>query len=508
MIIPINFLTSVLKRLFCISKSEDFLVVRSQKSNATYGVALLLLVIDCISSCGPSRLTPKKINGVSFHLENEATNAPKNSLVFKAPHGSKYSFSFEGEGIQSELSQREFHPLVTNVALQVPNVGHYELKVKLAQSDGTLFLEDNLVWDYDLAVPTSPIVAFSQPGTNTAKAMLLTAGNRGPMVQTLWVEGDLAASDHPEGSWHDIGLDDRVPVNLSEGDGLKTVLVKYGNKFGNAGPSQRITTIRRSRPPDVCAASILSTTTRSDEFMVKIDVDDDQPMFVDVRGDVTDFIRNQRFTRSFRIPVHLVNSQGKKNLTVLIHDIGGNFCPRQDFEINLNHDYIPSFVRVKNGTSWTDNPEVDLQLHYDHFAEDPIEMFISGGVVESDETFRWLPYREELGVRLTSESGHRNIFVKFRTVDGKESDLHYTAVYLRPFLLLSGHSSPYKLFFSNMNGLLAVTVTGCEEAYVRGPLVQNLICTPHGESISATYELVDGSVFTRTAEIPNDADIP
>ena len=72
-------------------------------------------------------------------------------------------------------------------------------------------------------------------------------------------------------------------------------------------------------------------------------------------------------------------------------------------------------ISTNGGAIWTDDPNVTLQLSYDHFSSQQIEMYVSGGDIAGTDTFKWIPFQSTLDITLEPKDGTRVVFKNFET---------------------------------------------------------------------------------------------
>ena len=157
-------------------------------------------------------------------------------------------------------------------------------------------------------------------------------------------------------------------------------------------------------------------TTNSREVILKVKSEDAKDMYIN--GDVTESpitFKWVPYTETRNITLTEIN--GTKNVEVKLKDQAGNISDPISAKITLDRT-IPRSVSVNvDGKKYTETFVIKLLLS----AENAREMFISGDIVQNDDTFKWTPYRRELEVRLTKGEGKKTIFAKFRNGVGNES---------------------------------------------------------------------------------------
>ena len=158
--------------------------------------------------------------------------------------------------------------------------------------------------------------------------------------------------------------------------------------------------------------------TISQNVILKTESDSAGEMYID--GDVIE----SQLTFSWIpyaeiINIRLTDGGGKKNITVRLRDSGGNISESATTSITLDKS-IPSniSVSISNGAEYTESHSVTLSLS----ADNAREMYISGDLVNDDNTFKWVTFQRNIEVRLSNSEGEKNVFAKFRNGIDNESD--------------------------------------------------------------------------------------
>ena len=156
--------------------------------------------------------------------------------------------------------------------------------------------------------------------------------------------------------------------------------------------------------------------------------------------------------------------------------------------------------KMPQASFWTDNPNITLKLQYDLFAGDNVEMYIEGGIGQSDLTFQWIPFQEKVDVVLNPSSGARHIMVRYRK-NGVDTSEVTVPIFLNPYVLVNGSSAIVDVYPADIIGLTSLTIKGCAEsdAYVKIPYTEKLTCTKADAKVEAIYYLSDGTSITRSA---------
>jgi len=128
-----------------------------------------------------------------------------------------------------------------------------------------------------------------------------------------------------------------------------------------------------------------------------------------------------------RLKVTLTKGDGDKLIYALFRDEAGNESEQVSSTIKLDTIGPSSIsVRIKGNSSFTNSRKVRLELSADHASQ----IYIDGDVIREANTFRWIPYANEMEVRLTEGDGPKSIGVTFRSAEGNETPRIETEVTL------------------------------------------------------------------------------
>jgi hypothetical protein len=198
-----------------------------------------------------------------------------------------------------------------------------------------------------------------------------------------------------------------VEATLQDGFGQKTV--------------DKSLTITIDNTPPIASELLIDEgkkTTNSQEATLSVTAKDAKEMFID--GDVVESLGTFRwipFADTWKIT--LPKDNGTKNITVKLQDSANNVSDPISVSIVLDRS-IPSSssVSINGGAKYTDSYKITLGLS----AKNAREMYVSGDIVQDDETFKWIPYDTELAARLTKSEGEKTVYARFRNGEGNESD--------------------------------------------------------------------------------------
>lgn len=444
------------------------------------------------SAC--SNVEENKSKGeISYKLERDATNNGENAILLQFPKDSGYLVRVSGGDFTSSIPKDRLLPVQDRIEIRAEGLGKFAVNLVFALSDKTEFLEDTLVWEYGYEVPPEPIVSFSEEASNDEHVSLLVSSSRGPSVDEIWVEGDVK----PGASWSTIPSSGKVPIVLSDGDGTKSLRVKLRNRFGNVSPALDMAILRKSLGPQNCSAEPVAEKISGSQFRMRLRASNEGPLYYRVLGDIDQTQPFKEFAGDAVEEIALSPGAGAKTLTVTIRDVAENYCPPLTLNVTVDPEYLPYSVTIDHPRLWIDSYDISVSIRYDSFESENIEMFIDGGVDPGPYTFQWIPYRKDLDLKLSPFEGNRFVFVHFR-VGGELAEKVNDAIYLKPYVRISGTGAKRSLRLSSMLGIAAVSIEGCQEAYDRVEFAETLPCTPIADDIEVEYEMVDGSRLIRS----------
>ncbi len=158
--------------------------------------------------------------------------------------------------------------------------------------------------------------------------------------------------------------------------------------------------------------------TNSYDVTLKIESKDAKEMYIS--GDVVESLVTFRWVPYVETrKISLTKDNGTKEIAVRLRDSAGNLSDQVTASIILDRTAPSSAsIIINNEAKYTEVYKVNLKLS----AKNAREMFISGDIVQNENTFKWIPYQEELEVRLSGSEGNKTILAKFRNGLGNESD--------------------------------------------------------------------------------------
>lgn len=462
-----------------------------------YAIVWLFLGTACGDKIDVSQLPPLR-----YYLESPFVGETENKLIIEGEALQSLYFKLNGVGFTAEVPLNTEVPVRSETKLTFLEVGNYSLELTFYKPDGTPLFKDNLTWAYSLESPSDPIVGFSETATNDIHTLLLVAESRDPGTNEIWIEGDIAKDESPEGKWRTIPPTSKIPLKLSEADGLKTVRVRLRNEYRNPTAEKVLQIRKKTAPPASCTATVIGSGIASRYLPIKVSGENEGSLYYRVFGDLEGASNFQKFEGSMRTEVFLSRGTGVKKLSIQIKDEAENYCFRQEFSVNYDTSYKAESIAVKDQLIWSDDPEITVLPRVDHLPGDKVEMYLHGDIESGASSFQWIPYSEEAVVRLSPINGHRWVRVQFR-INDQESNFRYAPIYLKPFLIAQAlGGGTYKLTPSDILGLDKLSITGCVETYMNVAYQSQFSCQALASEISIRYDLSDGTSLTRSVTVP------
>ncbi|WP_141734752.1 hypothetical protein [Oligoflexus tunisiensis] len=456
-----------------------------------------------LAACGNNKIDVSAIPQFRYYIEAKYTAQLENTLIIEGADVDQLTFKLSGHGFSADVPLDTEVPVKERTKLQYAEVGDYVVNIQFFKSDGTPLLQDSIKWSYSLESPDNPIVGFDSTATNDSHVVLLVSESRDPLTNEIWIEGDLSIEENPKGSWRTIPQHSKVPVHLTEDDGVKTLRVKLRNDFKNETELKTIQIRKKTTAPTNCRVEVRGAGSQNRYFELKVYAENDGPVFYRVFGDVSDPNVFNEFTGSGeRVPLKLTAGTGVKNLTVQIRDEAENFCLREEIKVTSDPAYVGEGLRIKDDKVWSDSNQVTVLPWIDGFDDDQVEMYIHGDIVDDDNTFQWIPIQSELTVTLLPADGTRWVRVQYR-LNGDLTSFRATPVHLKPMVrIMNGTDTPYKIVASDIIQLQHLTLTGCTEPYNQVPFAASYKCTPNAATATIVYTLKDGTTITKSANFP------
>lgn len=468
-----------------------------------YATWILTVFAWLLAACGNNKIDVSAIPQFRYYVESKYTSQLENTLVIEGTGVEQLTFKLSGRGFSADVPLETEVPVKPRTKLQYAEVGDYVVNIQFFKSDGTPLLQDSLKWSFSLESPDNPIVGFASNATNDSRVVLLVSESRDPLTNEIWIEGDLSIEENPKGAWRTIPEFSKVPIRLTEEDGMKTLRVKLRNDFKNETEMKTIQIRKKTTAPTNCNVVVRGAGSQNRYFEVALSAENDGPVFYRIFGDVSDpQVFNEFVGTGTRVPIRLTSGTGVKNLTVQIRDEAENFCLRKDIKVTSDPTYVGEGLRIKDDKVWTDSNVVTVLPWTDGFADDVVEMYIHGDIADDDNTFQWIPFKTELDVTLQPTDGTRWVRVQYR-INGNLTSFRATSVHLKPQLwILNGTDTPYKIVASDIIQLNHLTLTGCVEAYNQVAFAASYKCTPNAAAATIVYTLKDGSTITKSMNFP------
>ncbi len=450
----------------------------------------LLLMLSACSGGSNSGL-------IKYYLERDATATTENVLRLDILGDFQPSFSISGTGFTAEVPFDTMLDARESTRLTADKFGEVFINIVLYQENGKPYLEDRLSWKSSPEVPPTPEPYFSEDASADAWVYLVLPSTRGRNVKEVWVEGDLDATVSA-GQYYEIPGDDQVLIQLSEGDGIKRLKVKYRNIFGTEGAIMETEIARKSQPPTQCTATPVAYKTATGYVRTRIAAVNDGPLAFRVEGDVETLKGYRTFDDTTDELIVLSAGEGAKSLTVKIRDAAGNSCDDIPLTIVYDRSYVPGSVSFQSQSLWTDDPDLVILPEFDALPGDNVSMYISGNVVASAVTFQWIPLMDSANVTLTPTSGTRHVIVQYRKDETLMAEVT-ASIFLKPEVQINGSGATVDVIPSNIIGTDSLTLTGCVQSYVQVAYASSYQCTKAAAEATITYHLRDGSTVTRSA---------
>ncbi len=211
----------------------------------------------------------------------------------------------------------------------------------------------------------------------------------------------------------------RKIYEVSEGDGIKNIYIKFRDKALNETDVFTSLVILDTKPPEIVSLTINSgenyTNNASKTINLTIECKDAVEMRLSQKGqapgDWETFNREKTMT--------LAGEDGEKEIGVFLRDEAGNIAKPIISKIVLDRrpPKPESFV-IDDGRGWTNDPDKKVALNFK--ADGAYEMMIS--TKPSFEDASWENYTPTVkNYELQGEDGEKIIFVKFRDQAGNVS---------------------------------------------------------------------------------------
>lgn len=439
-------------------------------------------------------------HALTFSLDRQFTGEAQNILTVQLEKSEGFQFKISGSGFDADILLGELQAIREKTVLSYEQERIYALRLTVVRPDGVVMADSTLAWDYSTERPKMPLISFSEEATNDTEVVFLLGGDTDKTITEISIEGDLAEDD--PGGWVSIPANLAVVKQVSAEDGLKQFTIKVRNIYGNESlETLSMEIIKKTVPPVNCSATLAASKSATQTVPVFIAATNDGGLYYRVTGDVTSSSW-VAFDDEIEGEFQVTSPEGEKNVVVEIRDAAGNTCDPLPLTVTWDKDYDPYSVAIKNDALYSDTLEVTLVNHADFLPNRKVEMYISGRVSTTSKTFAWIPYEEEVEVRLAPVDGNRFIYVQFRDNTDFVSPEVFTSVFLKPFLYVFGDSAPYSIVLSNFVPLTNLTISGCTESYTKVDYQSSYSCTPASNKVSVLYNFENGTTFQQEKNFP------
>ena len=376
---------------------------------------ITLLLLSSLS-CG----NPNKATDVSYSLDREFTNKPVNILKISSTHGLLMSIS--GERISADVPLGKKVSIKDEVEIYFDETGSYTLAINFFQEDGSHYLKDELTWEYSAIFPKKPVVSFKEKASNSERATLYLATSTERSIHEFKLIGDFKPASGDIEAWMPVPSSHIIPVTLADFEGMQSAQLIVRNKFGNESSPTNLSILRKSDPPQDCNIEVKSLQLEPNGLAsVRISATNSSELEYFFTGDLK---KRQAEYSSFDGEVQvsldlvpLANSviEEERKVEFFLRDVARNYCiTKEEIVFNIKRNYKSYGISIKDQITVTPTESVTVVPHYDRFSQDQIEMYLSGGIVESPNTFKWIPFSPEVAVKLQPIQGTRHVFVDFR----------------------------------------------------------------------------------------------
>ncbi len=327
----------------------------------------------------------------------------------------------------------------------------YIVNVTLQDSLGQKAIDESLTITIDNEPPTEGKLTINngEQFTNERRVLCEIQVSASPVASPLsgdndsdsdatemFIEGDVVEDDTTF-KW--VPILETKEVQLTEGDGEKTVSVKFRDEALNESLAVEASITLDTKAPTNAQIVINSGEIETDSRAVILNLLAEEATEMYIDGDVTEspnvaeFAKIREFGYTFKwIPyktskqVELTEGDGRKQVGIKYRDEVGNESQRIESSIILDQPgpTSPSIV-INDGETYTSSPTVTLSLS----AEGATEMYIDGDVVVDSDTFQWIPYNQgaagaspSLQVNLIKSDGEKQVRARFRNGAGNESE--------------------------------------------------------------------------------------
>jgi hypothetical protein len=474
-----------------------------------YGLVWLLALHGLVWACSKSNndsLTASSPS-VTYAMDRIYTNQTTDTLIIQTNNATKdMLYSISGSGFTANVDFNTVTAINNYTSVTYTDTGIYTMALQFYLSDGTPFIKDSLLWQYSNEVPADPIPGFLEgAASKTIKNTITLAGGLSTNTNEMWISGDIASSDPNANNWIPIPSSLQVPISTTSADGTKNITVKYRNIFGTESKTVTDSLLKVSTAPTSCFAELSSSTSANATTRITASANVSLGISLSylITGDLeTPQTTYKTFTSPLFTTVTFTDGSGVKNIVVNMKDEAGNTCAPIPLSYTLDPTSTTSddTLTFANPAYYTYDNTVALLVNFSLFANESVEMFISGDIDNSTLTNQWVTYQKNLDVSLTSGSGDRFIYADFRDGVTQQSlgDRIQTHINLAPFATMTTDHTAVLVTPFNAD-TVTYTIVGCQETYTSVAYATSYPCTPIANPITTTFNFPDGSTLVRTS---------
>lgn len=458
-----------------------------------------LLFMSTIVCYGCAVDSPDSAKGVEvkFSIASDFTIHQTNTVFIEAEGDlTDYTLMVNGTGFEADVPFNEEMAVIESIALSYEEPDNYLIGLAILRN-GVPYIEEALSWSYSNETPYLPIISLSEKASNDDDVDLFIAARLKIETKEIWIEGDYV--DGSLGKWYEIPDTFSIPLKLSPEDGTKLFFVKTRNSYGIESETRQVSVERKSVGPESCEASVASTTISGNTVKARVSGLDPFELSYEIVGDVR-FGHKGSFTKFEDLTVHLdEDAEEPREITVNIWDLAGNACEPIVIEITRDIAYSGNSVELLDTPVWTDTKEQELIVNYESYSDQRVEIRISGGVVEDENTKKWVifdPFATSIPISLQSPGGQKYIYVDFRVNGIIDDYTHTVSTVFQPFV--NYYSSSASVFVPEIANA-TTSISGCDENYAESAWINGFPCTTtSGTEITATFHFEDGSSLERS----------
>jgi hypothetical protein len=437
---------------------------------------------------------------INVYLKDEWINEKTNTLIVKAPKGSKMlltSDTVEAPDLGVVVDVKEQTPLTAKAE------GRSQVTVKIYRADGFVTFNRTMGWSFSTVPVVGAVIGTASDFVSDFFADILIGGNRDENTQEIWLEGDLAADFEPQGIWRQIPVTSRLTIKLSPGDGEKKIKAKLRNLYKTESDQTSLSVLQSSLVPENCNVAVPSLMIGSAEIRAHISGDTPHQLQMRAMGDVikfhNDFINvpNNKSEMIFKT----TPDNGEKSITFQIRDNYGNYCYKNVLKFNLNVGYEKYTFKIKGDPLVTASPSITVLPNADIFDHEKLEVYLYGDLAAGETVRTWMPYTKDMEIPVSLVSGDSSKWVKvqFRDPTGAFFVAPAINVYLNPFI----HYRFGQVILSNIIGVVRAEVTGCSSQSISvEDFIEAVPCAADSDAVlTVTYYALDGKEVAHASTV-------